>query len=107
MIEEWSELDGIRCQVDDLSVRHRSGDILEPEPAELRDEDYLEQSESDVRAGGEHWLPVAPQPRAEGRPAAIAVDRLSASDKDGILEIRIPAPELESAPANKIAISKT
>jgi hypothetical protein len=32
-VEEWSELDGVRCEVDDLSIEHRPGDIFEPEPA--------------------------------------------------------------------------
>jgi hypothetical protein len=27
-VEEWSELEGVTCEVDDLSVRHRAGDIL-------------------------------------------------------------------------------
>ena len=46
VIEEWSELDGVECEVDDLSVRHRPGEILGPEPAELRDEDYPAQAEA-------------------------------------------------------------
>lgn len=54
VIEEWSELDGVECEVDDLSVRHEPGDILEPEPAELLDEDYPEQREVDLRARGEY-----------------------------------------------------
>ena len=41
IVEEWSELDGVECQVDDLSVHHRPGDILEPEPdAGPADDDY-------------------------------------------------------------------
>lgn len=35
VVDEWSELAGVTCGVDDLSVRHRQGDILEPEPADL------------------------------------------------------------------------
>jgi hypothetical protein len=38
VVEEWTELDGVTCEVDDLSVRHRAGQILEPELAELPDE---------------------------------------------------------------------
>ncbi|MBE1494024.1 hypothetical protein H4696_001124 [Amycolatopsis lexingtonensis] len=34
-VDEWSELEGVTCEVDDLAVRHRQGDILEPEPADL------------------------------------------------------------------------
>lgn len=54
VIEEWSELDGIECEVDDLSVRHEPGDILEPEPAELREEDHPEQREADRRGRSEY-----------------------------------------------------
>ena len=41
VVDEWSELDGVFCEVDDLSVRHRPGDILEPEPATLNEDDYV------------------------------------------------------------------
>lgn len=53
LVDEWSELEGVECEVDDLSVRHRPGDILEPEPAEPVDEDYperVEQAETEARA---------------------------------------------------------
>jgi hypothetical protein len=40
VVEEWAEHDGVTCEVDDLSIRHRPGDILAPEPADLRDEPY-------------------------------------------------------------------
>jgi hypothetical protein len=40
VIEEWAEHDGVTCEVDDLSIRHRPGDILAPEPADLREEAY-------------------------------------------------------------------
>jgi hypothetical protein len=40
VVEEWAEQDGVTCEVDDLSVRHRPGDIHAPEPADLRDEPY-------------------------------------------------------------------
>jgi hypothetical protein len=33
VIEHWSELDGVRCEVDDLTFRHVPGDVLEPEPS--------------------------------------------------------------------------
>lgn len=45
VLEEWQEMDGVRCEVDDMSVRHRQGEILEPEPPEPTAEDYLEQAE--------------------------------------------------------------
>jgi len=47
----WAEVDGVECEVDDLAVHHRPGDILEPEPDEL-----------DVEAGYPHG---APGPGAE------------------------------------------
>ncbi len=40
VVEQWSELDGVQCEVDDLTVKHRPGDIFEPEPAITVDEDY-------------------------------------------------------------------
>lgn len=33
----WSELEGVTVEVDDLSVRHRPGDVLEPDPALFED----------------------------------------------------------------------
>jgi hypothetical protein len=54
VVEEWSELDGVDCEVDDLSVHHRPGEILEPEPAELREEAYPDQRELDRRARSEY-----------------------------------------------------
>ena len=54
VIDAWAELDGVTCEVDDLSVHHHhhhhQGEILEPEPAELREEDYPDQLELDTRA---------------------------------------------------------
>lgn len=47
---ELCELDGVTCEVDDLSVRHQQGEILEPEPAELREEDYPDPRELETRA---------------------------------------------------------
>ncbi|MBK9180951.1 MAG: hypothetical protein IPM45_15560 [Acidimicrobiales bacterium] len=40
VVDEWSELDGVTCEVDDLSERHRGGDILEPLPPEPLGEEY-------------------------------------------------------------------
>jgi hypothetical protein len=48
-IDAWSELEGMTCEVDDLSVRHATGDIFEAEPIERRDEEYAEQLELDAR----------------------------------------------------------
>lgn len=31
VVDQWTELDGVRCEVDDLSIRHHPADILEPE----------------------------------------------------------------------------
>jgi hypothetical protein len=39
VVDSWAELDGVQCEVDDLSIRHRPGEVLEPELAELRDGD--------------------------------------------------------------------
>jgi hypothetical protein len=38
VVERWSEQDGVQCQIDDLSVHHRAGDVLEPSESELRDD---------------------------------------------------------------------
>jgi hypothetical protein len=54
VIDEWSELDGVECEVDDLSVHHRPGDILRPEPAQMRDEEYPSQAEADARTRPEY-----------------------------------------------------
>ncbi len=40
VIDEWAELDGVQCEVDDLSIRHHPGEILEPELLKLPDEDH-------------------------------------------------------------------
>jgi len=39
VLATWAEIEGVTCQVDDLSYHHRPGDVLEPEPAVLLDED--------------------------------------------------------------------
>ena len=43
VVDGWSDLDDVECEVDDLSVRHRLGDVLEPEPAVPTDDDYAHQ----------------------------------------------------------------
>ena len=48
VVEEWAELDGVTCEVDDLSIRHRAGQILEPELAELPDEEADRRDSSDA-----------------------------------------------------------
>ena len=50
VVEEWQELEGVSCEVDDLSIRHRPEEILGPEPAEQAAEAYPEQVE--VESGG-------------------------------------------------------
>lgn len=42
VVESWSELEGVVCEVDDLTVRHQPGDIAGPEPPEVREEEYAE-----------------------------------------------------------------
>jgi hypothetical protein len=37
-VDQWSELDGVECSVDDLAVHHVGGQILEPDPDEPFDE---------------------------------------------------------------------
>jgi hypothetical protein len=32
VVDRWNEMEGVEVMVDDLSVRHRDGDILEPGP---------------------------------------------------------------------------
>lgn len=32
IVSYWSEIEGVRCEVDDLAVRHRPDQILEPGP---------------------------------------------------------------------------
>ena len=44
VVDEWAELDGVSCEVDDLSIRHRAGQVFEPELGELPDEDAYRQS---------------------------------------------------------------
>lgn len=39
VLAAWAEIEDVTCQVDDLSYHHRPGDVLEPEPAVLGDED--------------------------------------------------------------------
>jgi len=41
VVEAWSELEGVACEVDDLSTRHGPEEVLAPEPSEVAaDEDY-------------------------------------------------------------------
>jgi hypothetical protein len=49
VVDDWAELDGVVCEVDDLTVRHGPDDILAPEPAELDEDDYPVQVEVDSR----------------------------------------------------------
>lgn len=38
VLDIWSELEGVTCEVDDLTVQHVPGQVLEPEPALLPDD---------------------------------------------------------------------
>ena len=40
VVDAWSELDGVECEVDDLSVKHRPDEILEPSLSEPPFEEY-------------------------------------------------------------------
>ena len=40
VVREWEEFDGVECLVDDLSVKHAAGDILEPDVDEPFDDTY-------------------------------------------------------------------
>lgn len=39
VVDSWSELAGITCEVDDLTIRHHPDDVLAPEPALPLDDD--------------------------------------------------------------------
>ena len=56
VVEEWSERDGVTCEVDDLSVQHRTEDILAPEPPEPdSEEEHRRAVEPERSAGHEAW----------------------------------------------------
>jgi len=38
IVDAWSEIEGVECEVDDLSVTHRADEILEPSAEDYRDE---------------------------------------------------------------------
>jgi hypothetical protein len=40
VVDQWNELDGVECAVDDLSVRHTPTDILDPAPDEPLEDEY-------------------------------------------------------------------
>jgi hypothetical protein len=50
VVDEWSELDGVQCEVDDLTIRHLPGDIFEPEPVVTGDDDVAQPSAGDAGA---------------------------------------------------------
>ena len=50
-VDAWAELEGVECEVDDLSVRHRPAEILAPEPPEPDTEEYLRTVESAASSG--------------------------------------------------------
>ncbi|MGZ4801575.1 MAG: hypothetical protein ACXVJ7_16765 [Acidimicrobiia bacterium] len=39
VVEQWSEFESVVCQIDDLSVHHRSTDVLEPTESVMPDDD--------------------------------------------------------------------
>lgn len=39
IVDQWSEQEGVQCEVDDLTVRHGPDDVAEPEPALLAEDD--------------------------------------------------------------------
>jgi hypothetical protein len=48
-VDEWSEIDGVECEVDDLTFHHRPGEVFEPEPAvDLSIDDLVEGVEDDA-----------------------------------------------------------
>jgi hypothetical protein len=49
IVDRWSEIDGVTCTVDDLSIQHRAGQILEPEPEEPVEENYPRATGADSR----------------------------------------------------------
>jgi hypothetical protein len=56
VVEEWSEHEGVTCEVDDLSVQHRTEDILAPEPPEPdSEEEHRRAVEPERSAGREAW----------------------------------------------------
>lgn len=50
IVDQWAELDGVTCEVDDMSVHHQPAQILAPEPAEDEADGYPEQTEQDIRS---------------------------------------------------------
>lgn len=54
VVDQWSEQEEITFEVDDLSARHRQGEILEPELAEGAAEEYREQAEVEARSEQEY-----------------------------------------------------
>ena len=48
--EAWSEFEGVECEVDDLTVRHHPGEILEPEPALGGEDEYPDRGRPEPRA---------------------------------------------------------
>jgi hypothetical protein len=54
-VEEWSELEGVTCEVDDLSVRHRADEILAPEAPEPDTDERRRGGEPGQSAGRAAW----------------------------------------------------
>jgi hypothetical protein len=49
IVERWSEIDGVECTVDGISVEHRAGQILEAAPEEAVEETYPHTTRSEPR----------------------------------------------------------
>ena len=49
IVDEWAEVDGARCEVDNLSVHHHPGQIVESEPDETFGDGYPDQVEIESR----------------------------------------------------------
>jgi hypothetical protein len=54
VVEAWSEQEGTECEVDDLTVHHRPGDIAEPQPGEVSEEEYAEALEPGAQEAQSH-----------------------------------------------------
>jgi hypothetical protein len=54
LVDAAAEVEGVECTVDDLTFHHQPGDVAEPEPAEVRDEEQyaeaLEQARQELEA---------------------------------------------------------
>jgi len=54
VVDEWSELDGVQCEVDDMSAEHGADDNVESEPVPAGDDDHRD-SATDRYLSEESW----------------------------------------------------